>query len=693
MRIKDYEAHVTINDTEIPDWKSIEVGTQLGDCETNFSVNIGRPLDLSIGDLVTITSGFGGKTYPLITDKEIEEFGGSVDNFTVSGAGSLLTRKSPTKTRVYVNVDWLKLVAPGYVLRDGVIYRSDPGTNPYKIFGVSVGRLFINHLPGRNMKDVEFECIVRSGLTYYDIAQDIVRNIGVSGQSGYSLVSNVPNLPLAKTFVLNAGETHWSALARFFSYWKPFIYVKDKTIYVMDIGGNRQAQPTKGAYVLSADSFEGYQWRVKKNIDAIDHIVIHGPDARNTTVARSLAGNRRKYSEVTLSGEEVTESSIETQDQAEVIGFDDFLNTLVSDWNTKYTLREVKRKYDYIDPSNSAITQETITVKNPDNVTLHQTINTYKWASYKIPVGVTMEKWSRIPTINGGVTEVYGGKDGQTSTKRPASYEFRKVEATHTLFGDFVDGVNQSEFSEETYGERVYWKSKEVKDGTTYYQYAAPQPINDALQMGYPIEEELAEDGTGLKTSWGIIRKRMVRFDISSPYLIRKVRTDHTFVPYPVGRTVCEDIPVYNRQRFPAPYEARWEYFMFNGALVLYEGGAVPVADFHPKVEFTIPDVKDEATARKIAERIMTSQYSDNTEFTIKTTAPIPGVSVGGTIQLPNVTKRFYNWDSGEYENITIAGGHYWIVGVKHHINNMGEVLSPSRVLEVYDLITVRKWY
>jgi hypothetical protein len=690
MFLNDYEAKILLNDTEILDWTGFETNVRVGNASTTFSVDLQRPIDVNTGDKVTIKDGFGGQHFTLIDKQELETNRGSGPNFSLSSEGSAITRKSPFKHIFFVNQEWLKLMCPSYYIYRDAIYAEHFNGEPYQVEGVGKNRLMIPELPGKNIKDYEFRCIVSTGITHKDIARYIANILG------YTVKSNILDVYVQKVFHISSGETYWSSLARLFSLWKPMIYIKDKEINIFDVGVDRQAKPDKHNFAFTEDSFQGLTFEKKRNYDIVDHIVINGPDSQYTYIGRSGRIYKRNYTDTTLPGETIVEQYEdlewkETDSEFpvwELGGFDERIVRHV---------RTVTKKVNYMDPDQRVIIKEVLEQYNASNVKISETTTEWKWATFHVCTGSVVTVYGLVGQVAGGQSPAM--KDG-VAQNLPTSTEWVKLTERTTQHHDYIEETGQSDTDIYEYGLCVMFKDKIKVNGENKDTYTTGRTYFDAVKAGLGIYDELDKNGYGPMKCWQLIKRDITRFDMASYNLLRKIRIVTTLIPERAIQVSTEDISIPKR-RFNKNIQKRWEYYWYGNAPILYEGGYVQGTDvapkyevFHPKLELSHPDIITEELARKIAWRLFTARQTENIVMTLTTTIPIPNIHIGSTVTLPSCTKKFLDWNTKQFTDVVaIPGGTYWVTSVGRKVTYTGDPQNSQRTLSVQPTIELRKYF
>jgi hypothetical protein len=286
----------------------------------------------------------------------------------------------------------------------------------------------LDELPGKDVRDIEFGCIVDDYITRQDIARKI------AAMCGYELTTNMPNLPIQKAFTIRATQTFWTSLVQLFADWKPFIFVRGNKIHVMDIGVDRQAKDSGDTIALTEDSFTVINWNFEKNNNPIDHVLIHGPDAQHTYVSRSQMVSKRTYSEVNLPGQDIT---LITDEPEENLVQDELERTLFSNGmadRVARTKRTVVQRQDTYNSDNMAIMSEKIETWNSTNSKLSEVNTEYKYAAFNKPIKCVTTHYARIGRVAGGVNDEYSSGIKQTA---PVTWDWTKLSEGTMIYRDY----------------------------------------------------------------------------------------------------------------------------------------------------------------------------------------------------------------------------------------------------------------
>jgi hypothetical protein len=683
MKIDDYAATVKINSTVIPDWSGFEVTNKIGQAETIFSVDLRRPITINENDTCTIMDGFEGSQTTLVNAKEIEAHKGSLYQRTFSGLGSKLSRKAPSRTVIFINQTWLNLVAPGYVYKNKILYKGDPGPTPYQINGVCPGRLMVPGLPGFDTKDHEFECILQIGLTYRDIA------LYIAGKCGLNLVCNTPNLSIQKTFAISSGETWWAAIPRLFAKFNPQIFIRGTYLHVLDCGGDNQAKPEAGTIYLLEDAFTLYQWEVQKDYDQLDHVVINGPSSTYTYVSKTRNFRRASYSSTSLPGEEITEQIEELYDYSQTSDLEYLELQTITNKRIGRRLTTLTKKLDTYNPENVAITEELVEEWDEENTKIHELKREHEYASFRRPTRTFETEYALVWVV----AQDAGYKANEGVGQYDFQLEYIKMRESEILYGDYLDDAGEVETDEETYEQCVTYTFYKKIDGTMYPVHSSTRPIRDAMMREDNIYSKTSETGVGWSKKWMLTRTVSKRFSQCSGSMLRKTVVETKYVPTIVQRTYSEDIQV-PPQRQGGVLEKRWEYFKVSGLPYLYTGGEPPAGDYHPKLEITDQDIVDDTTAYMVALRLMTKRRGmENYIATVELTLPIKGILIGGTVHLPECTKTYFNWSTNQWATITMPAKTYWIVEHTRAVKYLGEPQQAQRGIDVKDRMVLKEYF
>jgi hypothetical protein len=695
MIISNYEAKITLNSVEIPDWSSFYVYDKLGVAETEFGVELKRPKNISEGSTITITDGLGSSKQTLVSEKNVEYTSGTITSTLIKGTGSSITRKAPSRSIFYVNKTWIDSITPYYSFRNGIIYNTTSPVRNLKRHGVSVDRLFISGLPGKNLRDSEIECVLESGITYHDILEDIL------GRIGYNVIISLPNLDVQKSLAVNSGTPYFSVINQLYGNWNPIVKIIDTTVYVLDYGGDNQGQSAgTGVYSLSEDSFSVYSWDKVDLENTVDHLVINGPST-NWTYKGFKSNNMAKLElgHKELSGESATYVT-ETKYSEDPKYLDEFAGKIKLDIAYEYSnlataknkrsVRTLKTKINQ-DTDDEVVVEETTKVYDGnDNLTKKVIIKKFYY-DWKTPVGTRIEEYGRYAKLNIGQSNEY---NGEYLTYIPDDFDFGLVALTEEKYGTFVGNTGLVETSKKTYRRCFSYETQVENDDGTFTVLQTPQPVHVINQIGIPTFESVDEedaDASRWREDLILYEEEEIRINALSDRLLMKSRFITKYVPIKSEFSVHEDVPLRRRQVFRDVVEKRWEFYYIDDQATMQDGDNPPSGDFHPKVEIYEPDVIEQRIAQMIADRYFASKRNDNTRATITTTTPLWGVQVGSLVKLPSCTKEYFDWSSKTYQEVTIESQYFWVTGRRRVAKFTGEVGDSQRDLDVYDELELKE--
>ena len=689
--IADYQAKVYINDVEITGWSGIEIYKKLGEAEVNFNVKLNRPIDIADDSFITIKEGYGSSLLTVVKDKKIENAGIGMSQSTLTGNSSSLSRCSAAKSIYFVSEVWLKQRWPYYALRGGVIHRYDPKSD-YKIRGISPSRLFIDELPGKNVRDVEFECVVSAGLSYHKIASTLAGKIKSDYNNiPYTVQISVPDLPLQKTFVMNSGETYFSAIMRLFAIFRPMVRISENIIYITGIAGTNQERPPGcGGLRLSEDSFSIYQYNKLTNSDLIDYVLIAGM-SKNFTYKYFKPLNKLKLKGGSLQGQTI---EVTTTEDHTVNGSDTYYELTKPSQNTiqKTVKKSTMKVNDNTDEM--ATIKEEIFRYGPDDLLMHKIVTDYEWADYNTLVKSTTNEYKRIPVEGSGQAATFTtDNSGANVVWYPCtSFKFVLVCKTVVNHKSTIEDMGLVESDKYIYKLLIYYQDKVKKDNIDYTLKQSCYAVQDALKMGIPYYEESTDSDTGWRTVLELAESESTRIDIVSPALLRRNMVNTKYHPQTASVFKSEDIPL-KRKKSQDMTELRWLFIKVgNSVIQIDDNYIIPnTLALHPRVDINCPDITTSNMAQTVASIIMSSRPANDTQAMVKTTLPIPGIEVGQTIIMPTCSKEYFDWTDNSFKTIELTGQNYWVTGVKKVINFTGSWETNQRTCEMYDELELKE--
>ena len=696
MYIDDFTAEVKINETVIPDWTSFSVEERVGIAETTFNIELNRPHTITEGDTATISMGYGSSSTVLVDDKEIESQSGRSTSRSMGGAGTAITRKAPTKTVYFINETWLKQVHPNYYFRSGQVFSRETSYPSRKYNGVSIDRLFGDHLPGKNIRDAEVECILRFAVTYHDIARWIAEKLE------YKLRISVPNLTVQRSFVVGSGTPYFQAISNLFSKYNPLIFIdKDrsgnKRINILDVGDDDQNHVSgSGVIGLTEDSFTVYEWNETNIGQEIDHLVINGVPSRWIYKYNSSMDGRKKINrEKDLPGSTSTLTFTETFEEFPDMD-DEVEKELWFEFSKGYELK-VTRVQTVFQQKTDPMTGKTITTREQiisyrgDGTRVHASDTTYKYADYDTVIESDTVEYALLGYAGGGISyETSGDK----ITWTPDNTYWTKVMHRKVQFGDMIGQTGMRDTTITVNGLCYYTKAKKPVDGTDYYYAMGCRPVWIQNQIGATFQATNPSNDVGSYQDFLPISRETIRFDAVSPSLLRKVRTIETRFPMFNKKVYFEDVPIKREQRSVKEIEKRWEFYKINGTAIRWNEENPPAGEFHPKVELNEPDVVEAHEAEQIARRYMARASKNNKQGRIRLTAAVPGIKPGHTIKIPECTKTVFDWTSRTWQDeVEIAEQFLWVLAVRHVVQYTGNVQDTGRTREIYTELEVGTKY
>ena len=549
------------------------------------------------------------------------------------------------------------------------------GVSPYRIF-------FIPELPSSSLKDHEFECVIQSGITHHQI-------IGIlTSLCGLSLNITTPDLPVQKTLVVPSGRPYWASIAAMVAKWNPIIYIEGDTLNILDASGPAQNKPGVGKLILSEDSFKVYNWNITLSQDKIDHAIIRGPSIQYTYTAPTSLIGKRSTPENELPGEEVilqTEEVIE-DGMTEALAYLRRFN--VNQRKPYRIVGTIRKKIDPQNPSNMVTTWEQEIVYNQQGNQISKKESFYYYSDYNTPARQVSDRWALVIDVGQGYVEsVASGYYQALPTD-----SLQKVETVTVEYRDYMTGIGASEVDITVRSLCAVYKTKEKVNDQEYISVDSMRPITDAMVIGEEIEEQSQQAGVGYSTEWATSRKTIIRYDQSSPSLLRKRRTDIYYLPYPTVKTYDEDIPLPNR-REGGIQERAWEYFNVSGSPVLYEGGDIPTGDFHPRLDLYDPDIVSQETALEVAKRLFAKRPEYRTTGEIALTLPMPGLKLGNQVYLPACSKTYFDYTTNLWTTVSIPAKTFWIVEHSKQVRHSGESEENQRDLDIEDRFIIADYY
>jgi hypothetical protein len=689
INLVNFTATVNVGGEEILDWSGFSVTRQLGDCETQASVDLKRPINVSPEDTLSITAGYGGGNISLVNNKPLQTTQGGLLQKTLTAHKSDISRKAPSKDIYFINQTWLKKIRRKYWIYNGNIFWMDPGNKPIQLNGVSTQRLFIDGLPGKNIRDNECECVIQQGITYHDIARYL------ASLMGYDIIITVPNLTVFHSLVVSSQESYFAAIGQLFSKYNPAIYTDNKdgrnTIYVVDAAGDNGTRPSgTGCISLSEDSFSLYDWN--ETIEqVVDHLIITGPPVNWVSKrAKPQSTVKKSRSVSNLSGEEqilVFNESYSEEVPPEARGILD--SSLWFEFSKGAELRSTKTERKVTIKTNSdtgqtaKIKEETKSYRS-DNTLVHKVVSEFQWADYDTPTGSTTKEWRLLGVPGGGYDRILDGINGRY-TSVPKSEKWKLVSVRDVEYGDTVGDTGLVDTQTKEYSLVYFWKTKKVIDGQTYWTSSQAQPVDIHSQIGnwfYQKNPDDISNKTHAAEKFVEISRTTIRYNVISSSLVEKNTTEERFIPMYSRKTFGEEIPL-KRTDTRGTTQRRWEFYKIGGDVIAWNSPIPPAGTFHPKVMLNEPDVIDGATALQIALRFFKAKPEVAKEATVKLNAMVPGLTLASTVRLPACSKEYFDWKSRNWETVTIESQLFWLVGITDFVTYEGDPESDGKGIRV----------
>lgn len=249
----------------------------------SWSINLKHPVVYNTSDTWTLQRGILGDLTTLVdgeTAKNWNRSEGLLSNTrSISGTaetGDLLSYCVP-KILVFVSLSWIKELEPTAVIEDGIVkvQRGGAGVGG----GIHTERYYHPSLPGRDIADDEFECIIGPE-THHDIGQYLCN------LTGYGFVCNTPDVALVDTYTVDQGTTWFDAIKHNFLIWSPDVQIHDGNIYILDLYTNSGAvtgvqkisiSDTALITITEDDSGTGVD-------EIIDHVIVEGRPTKDSIV-------------------------------------------------------------------------------------------------------------------------------------------------------------------------------------------------------------------------------------------------------------------------------------------------------------------------------------------------------------------------------------------------------------------------
>lgn len=604
-----------------------------------------EPMNISASDTWTIIRSFAGYDQVLINEARADNISGTdglgvatrrVSGSSDSGAADDILNYCVPKTLVFFNPDWLRAVAPGAKVEDGII-KTAPITPTGYGFTIPGKRFYYDRLPGKEFSDTDFECI--PAYSHHQIAQKLAAMVG------FDLVVNTPDIPLIDTYTVASGTIWFAAIkANFETLWQPSAWIASGTIYIVDILSDDAT--VQSLQVVSIDNpaivSTSSSLNLKQNRE-IDHVIITGRQSKNTTSPY----DEPDFTEISASpvALSITHSIPMNTSFDRVKNRQQGSSYTGSFGNPAYTPVTAKQTFTTMnyhverDPVRGEkwvlVSEETI-IKDQNDTILGKIVVSHEYSADFKPIATTENEWGRIK-------QPRSGSDEKILTL------LRTKTTTHNKF---IKPLNLS-LTSEMVEALVLFDESTAPGGTTYKE--DPVVLADALQQDSSRELIETDISSTQNVVWMATHFRNTWISrVHDDHLIKR---DSSYTVLPDAFRVQSQL-LENPKRDPKSQSTdalfRREYFDGSGHII---GGQTC---FHPPKTISHPDITIEAQAEQIRDRAFARRnIANNEEITIQTPVPIPLETCAIKVRLPNFSQDVNG------TTVTVVGGDYDLKSIR----------------------------
>lgn len=656
VSIPGFRVIVEKNGTSVT-FSSISLSRNAGDLRGKWSITLPQPIILDPSDTWTIKKGIGN-ILDTVVDSEnptTESFEDGVRSYsrTIEGtcsmiggdtgeAVSLLEYCLP-KTLVYVNQQWLKLVAPNARLKNGILVQQFD-TSPTATVNFDT-RVYHQKLPPKEVKDDQFLCFL-GNWTHRSVAQHLC------GLVGYKFLSNVPDIEVQSVCTFNSGTVIFDAIKSNIQVMQASFMVDGTNIYALDILSDTNDIPGIQTFVLENKAIQSV--RVKEDVigpsKQIDKVVVTGLVQKNTSSTPDvdqltanfditdipdvpLTPNHTKYYRTNFGGvyfDQFKEEGAYTGSWGE--GDEEF---------TPEGLSYAAHTEQYYQDKNKGIMkklQEVVSTFRDDGALVHKLVKTYFYGPEMQLTGSLQKEWalSRLP-----------------GTSDPQFYHYK----THIVSqNQFVKSIKKALTKEWIYQLVLY-------DVTKTGKKISPIPLMTGIRWDFGrvlIEKNKT-------TSQGVI---MALTDVKFEKIDRD--DQDTLEQKIFSYNLISGGWTMNPQTLQNPNKPensskdetfRREYTRTGAGKVIGQLGTC----YRPAFSVSHQDICTDKVAEQIRDRVFARGENARQVVDVTTPVPVPIRAMNFLVALPDIT---YEVDGVDVE---ISGGNYVLKGMTERVTCSGD--------------------
>ncbi|MFH1114801.1 MAG: hypothetical protein V1792_12875 [Pseudomonadota bacterium] len=636
--------------------KSGSVARKAGALGPSWEISLDEPVEIDREDTWTIKRKVAGREETLIRDAKAGGVVGRDDAASSSRrvwgvhgdcAANLLEYCVPT-TLVFVRWSWIQSIVPDAMIMNGML-----------VYGSAYSRgvrIFHPRLPGKQMKEGEFQCIAGCD-THHACARYLANLVG------FTIEINTPDIELVDTFTVPSGSTWRDAIERNLKLWFPLIEVMDNTIFVSDAYSG-DPHPIQ-VVALTNDAISSASLTARGSLDTFDHLIITG---RRTADSEPLLGDEpdmtpTKLAAIPLEPDRTVETSHDFSVATDHKTMSDYSGEFglpgeeITPRNLQY---QVQQTAYYTDESSGRTryvpTNETIRTFDSDGAEVAKTVVTYTYARGFKPVKTVEEEHVRC--------RMPGTEQKQ----------LHKVRSKITLQDQFIKPLNLALTTEIVEGVVLY---EEVLHQGEVYK-VDPRVFADVVRNDTSGDAVESDPDTPQKTLEMTINERATFISRTHDNILIKRDQDYNKLTGHVKtQSQILENPLRDKGSIRYENQFRKEYHP-EGSGVLVNG----MECYHAPEKIHHDDITTERIADGIALRAFISKGVErNDEWTLRIPVPflprIPAVAV----RLPDFTVRVNG------TSVTVPGGDYILGKATERFSFSGEdaqvLMEAETVLEV----------
>jgi hypothetical protein len=691
-----------------------------GDVFPKWDITLAEPLDVSESDLWSMFLVVEGQTFSRFSNCNATSLGGEDGlgkasrqvSCSMGSSGDALLKAlyeyCIPKTLVFINQDWINLFASTARLVDGILR----WINPINYLGQDTGkpRLFHPRLPGPEVQDSDFECII-GPRTHHDIARYLAGLVGVS------LFVNTPNLDLQDTMTISAGTKWIDAITGIFSVWGPEVRTipslagNPPRIIVSDI-----LSPLDGAAdIVDCQILEIDNPAVVSVSFTTDGAGIGSSSGNNQIVdAVVVTGRKTKNTTIQILKSEETEGTEPTDDEEVPPDYSTRISSIVprsvdAVFVTSSSDQYVKDKDEkgrQINDLGFGVPPFDYKLKN-----VRETI-TYMYCSRSEDLSSGKVTWTPIKTdtvVYGGTGTIlsvhrqknYYGADGRVLVTSEEEYmrchfpgekddQLRLLRKKETDQSRIILPLKVSQTYEEVLEYVLYDEVK--KDGEKYRDN--PRPLADVIRGDTSRQAIDKSEKTSQRVMWLKTSSRTTTIDRMSENVLMKTDVQHNYLTAstkrqsqildnPLSKIVPGDPgnpgePGQQKAK-TTKQEVQFQKSFFDGpGRMIGQYGPC----YHPPVKVGHDDIVTDEQAWEIARRIFArgktifiagqSEKFRNRRLTVVTPVPIPLDTTSVKVRLGNYVQRV----NGSLTNV--PGGDFYLKSLHEEWGFGGSGRTPS---------------